>query len=295
MNERHSIGTAGIAATIAPEGAELTSLRDGDGEELLWQAGPEWPRHSPLLFPIVGRLAGDTLRHQGHAYRLTQHGLARDHLFEWVERGPARAVLRLADSEATRALYPFAFLLEMTYAVEGTTLSVTTRVSNPGTVPLPCGVGAHPAFRWPLQAGVPQEAHVLEFDTPEPGPALAVEGGLMGAEKPLPFDGRVLPLSPNLFTRDALVLPGVASRSVRFAAQGVEGEAGRAITVSWEGYKDLGVWSKPGGADFLCIEPWFSMASPVGWDGEFTDKPGIMVLAPGESRDFVWRVAISGG
>jgi galactose mutarotase-like enzyme len=293
MSDRHTIGTAGISATIKPEGAELTSLRDAAGEELLWQAGPEWPRHSPVLFPVVGRLAGDTLRHQGQEYRVTQHGFARDSLFEWAERTPTRAVLRLAESAATRAVYPFPFLLEMIYAVAGETLSVTARVSNPGDAVLPCGIGAHPAFRWPLAAGVAQEAHLLEFDTPETGPALAVEGGLLGAEEPLPFDGRVLPLSPALFAQDAIVIPGVASRSVRFVAAGEDGVPARVLTVAWEGYKDLGIWSKPGGAPFLCIEPWFSMASPVGWDGEIADKPGILLLPPGESRDFVWSVRSS--
>jgi len=293
MSDRHTIGTAAISATIKPEGAELTSLRDSAGEELLWQAGPEWPRHSPVLFPVVGRLAGDTLRHQGQEYRVTQHGFARDSLFAWTERSATRAMLRLVDSAGTRAVYPFPFLLEMIYAVEGETLSVTARVTNPGDAVLPCGVGAHPAFRWPLAAGVAKEAHVLEFDTQETGPALAVEGGLLGEEEKLPFDGRVLPLSPALFAQDALVMPGVASRSVRFVAAGEDGVPARVLTVAWEGYKDLGIWSKPGGAPFLCIEPWFSMASPVGWDGEIADKPGILLLPPGESRDFTWTVRSS--
>jgi galactose mutarotase-like enzyme len=292
MSDRHSIGTAGISATIEAYGAELQSLRDGDGEELLWQAGPEWPRHAPVLFPIVGRLAGDVLRHQGQEYRLTQHGFARDSHFEWAERTTTRAVLRLSDSGTTRAIYPFAFLLEMIHEVRDQTLSVTARITNPGTELLPCGIGAHPAFRWPLSAGIPQEAHVLEFDTAETGKVLSVSGGLLGAEKPMPFDGRVLPLAPGLFANDALVMPGIASTSVRFAAQGTEGEAGRAITVSWDGYKDLGIWSKPEGAPFLCIEPWFSTASPVGWDGEFTDKPGILLLGPGESHSAIWSVAV---
>jgi len=296
MSDRHTIGTAAISATIKPEGAELTSLRDSAGEELLWQAGPEWPRHSPVLFPVVGRLAGDTLRHQGQEYRVTQHGFARDSLFAWTERSATRAVLRLVDSAETRAMYPFPFLLEMIYAVEGETLSVTARVTNPGDAVLPCGVGAHPAFRWPLAAGVAKEAHVLEFDTQETGPALAVEGGLLGEEEKLPFDGRVLPLSPALFAQDALVMPGVASRSVRFVAAGEDGVPARVLTVAWEGYKDLGIWSKPGGgAPFLCIEPWFSMASPVGWDGEIADKPGVLLLPPGESRDFTWTVRSSDG
>lgn len=291
MNERHVIRSAGLSATISAQGAELVSLT-GEAGEMLWHGGPEWPRHAPVLFPTVGRLTDDTLIHRGRNYRLTQHGFARDSLFSWSERSESRTVLRLAESEATLAAYPFRFLLELIYEVEEDTLSATTRVSNPGDEVLPCGVGAHPAFRWPLVEGVAQENHILVFETPEPGPGLAVEGGLLGAPSPLPVQGRELRLSPGLFANDALVIPDVASRSVRFAAHDGSDAPVRALTVSWEGYKDLGIWSKPSGAPFLCIEPWYGMASPVGWQGEFRDKPGILLLEPGASREFVWRVRI---
>src|SRR5438309_7108830 len=46
----------GISAVITGQGAELVSLQDAHGFEFLWQAGPEWRRHSPVLFPIGGRL-----------------------------------------------------------------------------------------------------------------------------------------------------------------------------------------------------------------------------------------------
>lgn len=293
MVDRHSIGAGKLRATIAAEGAELTGLDHDAGGELLWQAGPQWPRHAPVLFPIVGRLAGDTLHHAGADYRLTQHGFARDSRFDWVERSRDHAVLRLTDSAASRGIFPFAFSLELTYLVEDETLSVTTRVGNPGTAVLPCGVGAHPGFRWPLVDGVPPDSHRLEFAAVEQGPALSVEGGLLGAPKPIPFDGRVLPLAPSLFARDALVLPGIASRGLRYVAADTNGRERASLDFQWEGYKDLGLWSAPKGAPFLCIEPWYSMASPVGWDGEFGDKPGILTLLPGETRDFIWRVTAS--
>ncbi|MCO6403970.1 aldose 1-epimerase family protein [Aurantimonas endophytica] len=292
MTERHGISAEGISAVISDHGAELVSLRDAAGEELLWQAGPEWPRHAPVLFPIVGKLAGDALRHQGREYPLGQHGFARDRRFAWIERAADRVVLRLVDDAETRTMFPFPFLLDVTFAITGDMLTVTSRVANPGDAPLPCGVGAHPGFRWPLADGIGKTDHVIEFDAAESGIALSVEGGLLGEAKPLPFDGRTLPLTEALFERDALVMPDVASRSVRFLARAEDGSVVRALTVAWDGYKDLGIWSKPGGAPFLCIEPWYSMASPVGWNGDFADKPGILVLAPGESRDFAWSVQL---
>lgn len=292
MSDHHIIRSAALSATIAADGAELQTVTLASGDEVLWNGGPEWPRRAPVLFPIVGRLAGDRLIHQGQSYRLGQHGFARDSRFDWVERGENRCVLELRDSVATREAYPFAFRLLMIFEIEGATLTVTTRVENPGHTVLPCGVGAHPAFRWPLVAGVAQERHRLDFETDESTTTYLIEDGLLGAKTPSPIKDRRLNLSPALFAVDAIILEGVASRSVRYVAEDAEGNTPRTLDVSWEGYKDLGIWSRQGGAPFLCIEPWFSMCSPVGWQGEFSEKPGLLLLEPQGTRDFSWRVTI---
>ena len=113
--ERLTLRSSGIETTIKAHGAELCSLKDAQGNELIWQAGTAWPRHAPLLFPIVGRLKNDQLWHQGATYPMTQHGFARDQLFEWGERDTTACSLTLRDSAVTRAHYPFAFRLAVTY------------------------------------------------------------------------------------------------------------------------------------------------------------------------------------
>lgn len=80
-DDTHTIRGGGLTATIKAHGAELCSLRSDAGIEFVWQAGPAWLRHAPLLFPIVGRLANDELRHRGKTYRITQHGFA-----DWAAR-----------------------------------------------------------------------------------------------------------------------------------------------------------------------------------------------------------------
>src|SRR3954453_7987193 len=75
-DDTHTIRSGGLTATIKAQGAELCSLKHAARFEFIWQAGPVWPRHAPLLFPIVGRLANDELRHGGRTYRMTQHGFA---------------------------------------------------------------------------------------------------------------------------------------------------------------------------------------------------------------------------
>jgi galactose mutarotase-like enzyme len=62
--------------------------------------------------------------------------------------------------------------------------------------------------------------------------------------------------------------------------------------MSWQGFPELGIWSRPSGAAFLCIEPWHGFASPSDFDGEFSDKPGLMQIAPGEKRSLGYRLRI---
>ena len=54
-----------LAICVAELGAELQSVKDNEGREYLWQAGAEWPRHSPILFPIVCSVNNDTYRVNG--------------------------------------------------------------------------------------------------------------------------------------------------------------------------------------------------------------------------------------
>jgi galactose mutarotase-like enzyme len=160
-------------------------------------------------------------------------------------------------------------------------------VTNPGREVLPASLGAHPGFVWPLADGVDKTAHLLEFAEPEPAPVARLTDGLRRPEpQPTPIEGRMLALSPALFAADALILPQPASRSVRYAAPGAE-----AIDVAWDGFHQLGIWSHEGG-DFLCIEPWHGTASPVDFDGEFLEKPDLMLIPPGEHRTLVMRIRL---
>ena len=284
----HRFNNDRLDVAVKADGAELTSLRSTVAGELLWQAGPEWPRHAPVLFPIVGRLAGDTLCHGGQAFRMTQHGFGRDRRFEWLDRNAKGCRLVLRDDVETRAIYPFRFALEIGYRLDDDRLAVEYRLHNPGDTVLPASLGAHPAFRWPLADGTPKESHRLVFERDEPAPIRRVERGLLRpAPEPSPIDGRILPLDERLFGDDAVILDHPASDSLRYEAIGT----GLALVIAWHGMTQLGIWSKPG-ASFLCIEPWHGLASPAGFDGAFADKPHLMHLQPGAEALLGWSVRL---
>ncbi len=286
-DDTYTLRSGRLSATIKAHGAELCSLEDGI-TEFVWQAGPEWRRHAPLLFPIVGRLANDELRHRGKTYRMTQHGFARDSRFAWAERGERSCTLVLEDSEATRALYPFAFRLSAAYAIDDAGLDLTLTIANTGKETLPASIGGHPAFNWPLQPGLAKESYALTFASAESSPIRRLDGGLLRpATEPSPVKGAVLALSEALFTYDAVIFDRMESNAVRYAAS-----TGPWLKMSWRGFRELGVWSKPSGAPFLCIEPWRGHASPAGFDGEFGDKPGLMHIAAGAEERLSYRIEV---
>jgi galactose mutarotase-like enzyme len=278
--DRHELWNGTLSAVIKADGAELCSLRDTTGVEMLWQAGPVWPRHAPVLFPIVGRLKDDHLRHQGQLYHLPQHGFARDRSFAWLSRSATACRLALHEDAGTRAAYPFAFRLDVAFTLDGDALEARFTVTNPGSEMLPASLGAHPGFAWPLKEG-------LEFAEVEAAPVHRLDQGLLKLQpEPSSIEGRTLQVDPALFAADALILMHPASRSVRYSAPGAS-----VIEVAWEGFEQLGIWSREGG-DFLCIEPWHGTASPTDFDGEFCDKPGLMLIAPGEHRSLSMRVRV---
>jgi galactose mutarotase-like enzyme len=107
--------------------------------------------------------------------------------------------------------------------------------------------------------------------------------------EPNPVSGKKLPLSERLFDDDAVIFDRLASTSVCYAA-----DRGPSIELSWDGFQELGIWSKLGGAPFLCIEPWRGFASPAAFDGEFIHKPGLMHIAPAEKRVLKYRIGVGG-
>ena len=64
-----------LEIAVASLGAELQSIKDAQGKEYLWQADERfWPRHSPILFPIVCGLWNGKYRIDGFEYALERHG-----------------------------------------------------------------------------------------------------------------------------------------------------------------------------------------------------------------------------
>ena len=284
------IGSERLVAEISPHGAELTRLRDRDGNDLLWNGCEKWwTGRAPLLFPIVGALPNNTAVVDGKTFSMRQHGFARNKQFSVVGASLTECTFGLASDDETRRQFPFDFVLEVTFAIEGAALRIGATVFNKSSRAMPVSFGFHPAFRWPLPYGGSRQDHEIRFERPESAPIRRLTDGLLDltASKEM-FEGSTMALDDAMFVPGALIFDQLQSRAVSF---GVPGKP--SIQIRFPSMPHLGVWTKPG-AGFLCVEPWQGYAAPLGFAGELKDKPGGMLLAANASTEFAIEICLLG-
>jgi len=289
MNAWISIGSEHLSAEVDPAGAQLSRLRDGDGRDLLWNGDPSvWNGRAPILFPIVGSLAGGHYRLGTKTYPLPRHGFARGRVFQILDSTSSAAVFRLEADESSRRIYPFDFALDVRFEVIGPALAVTASVRNLGDDAMPASFGFHPALRWPLPFGRARSAHFIEFPLDEPAAIrrLNADGLLSPVRHPTPISQRRLSLEDGLFQEDAIIFDQILSTSATYGAAD-----GPRIRVSYPDTPYLGIWSKPK-ANFICVEPWHGVADPEGFTGDFTTKPGVFMVPAGAATQIKMQLEL---
>jgi galactose mutarotase-like enzyme len=280
-----------LTVTVNPAGAELTSLFNKETQlEYMWSGDAAvWAKHSPVLFPIVGTLKNNSYTYNEQSYSLSRHGFARERIFTVDEQTNDEAIFALASDEESRAVFPFDFRLRLKYSLLGNTLSVTYEVQNTGDHELFFSVGAHPAFKLPLVPGTSYEDYFLEFDQPETADRwpISKDGLIEKSSLPLLKNSAVLPLSKELFEKDALVLKSLKSSMVSLRSAITP----HGLEFLFSGFPFLGLWAAKGG-DFVCIEPWCGISDSVDADRVLQHKEGINKLAVKEKFVRTWSVKV---
>jgi galactose mutarotase-like enzyme len=279
-----------LSAAINPFGAQLSILRDSNGRDLLWDGDPAvWGGRAPILFPIIGELAGGAYRVGSNTYRLPRHGFARNSSFQVIAASATAVTFRLNADDSTLPVYPFAFQLDVSFALTDATLAIKSSVRNLGQSPMTASVGYHPGFRWPLPYGQPRADHFIEFADGEGTTIRRLDRhGLLAAEpQPTPVVNRRLTLNDALFRDDVVIFDGLRSHSLTYGAA-----VGPRLRVDYPDATYLGIWTKPSGAPFICIEPWRGIADTAGFNGEFAAKLGAFAVAPGAVQELNMSITL---
>lgn len=266
----YEIKNSFIKAQIKSFGAELNSLKKCDENfEYIWQANSKyWARHSPVLFPIVGRLKEDSYFYKNKKYSLSQHGFARDKEFEIVQNEANFIEFRLKSDEKSLEFYPFFFELNICYKLDKNSLIVSYKVKNKSDEKMYFSIGAHPAFNT-------QVCDFLEFENIKTTKRYFLdEKGLIYKNEDLNLENSKLCLDKDLFKDDALVFND--SNIKQITLKNIENKS--RVKVKFDNFPYLGIWSKPNDAPFVCIEPWFGVADEENANQKIEDKKGILSL-----------------
>lgn len=262
-----------VVDLVAPDGARARVSLQG-GHILSWQ--PAGAREQLYLSPRSEFVAGKAIRggvpvcFPQFAERgpLAKHGFARTLPWELVSHDTGKedslAVLRLRDSEATRAVWPHAFELELSVRIGGRELDIELACENLGDAPLQFTAALHTYLRVADLDDVSVEglAGLRYWDSIKQAEALQRMDLLLTGEK------GVLDLDRIYF--------GVNERPLLVT------EDRRQVVIRQQGFEDAVVWNPgperctrladmplEGWSEMLCVEA-ASIGRPV-------------VLQPGES------------
>lgn len=273
-----------ITVQITDHGAELTSIMANENE-YLWQGDIRfWGRRSPVLFPIVGRVWNNQYRHEGTTYELGQHGFARDREFQLTYEEENSVVYTLESDEETLKLYPFPFILQIGYRLQGNRIQVIWSVENTGDREMHFQIGGHPAFYYrDLDVNVKQRGFLdfgqkhllLHYLVP------AEKGCVKPGHQELVLPDGIMELTRDSFECDTYIFDNSQLRKMTLL------DRNRTPYLSVEFNTPLAaVWSPSAvhpDVPFVCLEPWYGRCDTVGYRGELKDREWMQHLAPGKS------------
>lgn len=282
-----------IKVSVADHGAELCSVLDKEtGIERIWDANPDvWNRHAPILFPFVGKLTGGVYRIGDKEYTMkSQHGFARDMVFECVETTENSITHRLVATEETKEKYPFDFELLVTHKLDETNerlLHVMWEVINHGDETMYYSIGGHPAFTLPIEKPEEKEEYFIKFPNRESIDYISInpENAFIQPDKVYPIeleDGFVKFFDGIHFT---LIFDYQNIESVQIARP----DKTPYVTMTCEQFPMFAIWAKRAGR-FICLEPWVGRSDDDGFTGTLEEKTGVAKLNSGEKKNISYTV-----
>lgn len=280
-----------LKVSIRHQGAEMISVFNKENQtEHLWQADPSvWPWHAPNLFPVVGGCIDNQITVGGVSYPMQRHGFARQSEFHPVESDDTHAKFSLSHDQHTLEVYPYKFTFQVLYDLSDREIRITYKVINDDDQAIHFAVGAHPAFNVPFFPGESIADYYLEFQFNETLKThlLSPEGFFTGETGTVPQQGNILPVTAELFEKDALVFKDLASRKVTIKST----QHSHSLEMLFPHFDYFGIWARDR-VPFICLEPWIGCADSEGKRVELSQKEGIRTLDTGHvfEADFTIRV-----
>ena len=276
----HIIESNDLIIESKNSGAELTRIYSKKyNKEILWNGDSSfWGRHSPILFPIVGRLKDNETYIEDKLYNMSQHGFARDMEFEVIDETNSSIIYKLQSNEESKKFYPYEFELLIKYTLEENKLNIKWEVKNIDSREIYFSIGAHPAFN--ISSREELSNYYIEFKCKDNINQISLEGPYYNEITSM-SKLETLELNPKSFEKDAIIFTNIDELSIKNKKED------NYIKVSFEDFPLVGIWSpyykdESLTAPFICVEPWHGLADSVNSDKVYKNKKFINKLNIGE-------------
>ncbi len=279
-----------LKATFNELGAELTSLINLEtGKEIMWGGNPDfWSGQSPVLFPTIGALKNEQYIFEGQTYELPRHGFARRRTFDVTNSSENEVIFELKSDKESLKIYPFEFSLIIRYTLVENKLSVSYEVKNLSEKEMYFSLGAHPGFAIDTENGLNYNDYEIVFSDDEKLEIHPLIDNLISDEtQTIKLDNKTLPLTYELFSKDALVMTTMKSQELILR----NNKNQEKVIFSFSNFPYFGIWAAKN-ANFVCLEPWQGIADLENHNQELTEKFGILMLRNSEDWKASWAVEI---
>lgn len=270
-------------------GGALSSIKDKDGIEYLWQGDPTyWSGQAPVLFPICGSVRNDTVLYDNEdgsqkEGKIPRHGLVRKKEFTLVEQTDNSVTFAIEDDEEMYANYPYHFRLEITYTVTGKTIRTQYKIYNKESEKsMPYFIGGHPGFNCPLLDDEVYEDYYLEFEKPETCtvPKPFPETGMLDLKDRNSWlnNQKEIDLNYDFFRYDAVTLDELESRTVALRSR----KHDKGLKLDFKEFPNLIVWSTLNKGPFIALEPWSGLSTSIEEGDRLEDKKDVKIIKPSD-------------
>jgi galactose mutarotase-like enzyme len=206
---------------------------------------------------------------------LPMHGFARDMAFDIIEQSDQVLHMRLQSTDVTRAMYPFEFIFDVVYHLDGSTLETTFETTNSGSAALPYYAGHH--FYFSVPHGERANWHIeLPCRT----------WGYQNADGSVVFEAAQ---NADTTLADTALIDRFQLDFFKPCVLLENRESTRRIAIAWDAecsdlWRYVTTWTQAPDSDFFCVEPWLGLPNAI------HHKHGLRWIEPGQREMATCRV-----
>lgn len=256
-------------------GGSLCSLVDKrNNEELIHQVDDGgWPVQDVMIFPLIGQYEFET---NNKTYNMpTRHGFIRNKKLEFNKINENKIIATYISTNDDLTYYPFKFKYEITYILDEDKYILNFKITNLDSKTMYYSLGNHLGIK---------TNNKCYIDLKNNQNILLLKDGLIDLNEQK-FELNKFKLEPEIFSKyDTLVFKN-NTKEVKL------------VTITHRFiYKFeaplIAIWQNPSTNNFVCIEPWWGIASYIKNEKQLEKRAFIEKINPNTSKEYTSTITI---